>query len=1110
MAAPKVNYTPRSPFVDILAFLCYLVTTRWPPFRRLRSLRKALNAREVTPMAQLPALDQAQQTVAELVERFARNVDEYQRSDYKEIEVRHEYIDPFFEALGWDVHNRAGHDEQYKDVIHEESVRVGAGIKAPDYTFRLGRERKFFVEAKKPSINVKDDAGPAYQLRRYAWSAHLPLSILTDFQELAVYDCTQRPNPSDKAGLGRVAYYTFEQYPARLPEIWETFAKENVWRGSFDRYAQSARAKRGTSEVDDEFLREIERWRDALAHNLALRNPQLCVPDLNYAVQATIDRIVFLRVAEDRGIEEYGRLQQLVNGANAYPRLTELYRQADQKYNSGLFDFAADTLSMRLGLDDKPLQSILSGLYYPQSPYEFSVIGAEILGQVYEQFLGKVIRLTAGHRAVVEEKPEVKKAGGVYYTPRYIVDYIVQHTVGELVKGKSPAEIAGSQSRATGRRKLVTGNRQPETDNPPLRVLDPACGSGSFLLGAYRYLLEHCLNWYAAHDPEKWAAAKQPPIRRGAHGGWWLTTAEKKRILLTHIYGVDIDRQAVEVTKLSLLLKVLEGESQETLGQQLSYWQERALPDLGRNVQCGNSLIGPDYWQGRLMQDEEEIRRVNAFDWQAAFPEAMGAERSGASRQQLGEAAGGFDALIGNPPYIRIQMMREWAPTEVEFYKQAYVAASKGNYDIYVVFVERGLSLLNPHGRLGFILPHKFFNAQYGEPLRGLIAKGRHLSHVVHFGDQQVFENATTYTCLMFLDKAGSQHLDFVGVHSLSTWKQDGLSSAAVASSLPTLGITSRPWNFATESASTLLSKLQAFPTRLEQVTSRIFQGIKTGADRVYVVEELERAGHRILVLSRQTNAQHWLEPDLLHPLVKGGDSRRYHLSTTNRLILFPYSEHGTGKASLVAEAEFRAQYPLSWSYLLANRAYLEQREDGKMTGPRWYAYTRTQALDVMPMPKVITPDIAMHASFSLDPDGTAFFSGGVAGGYGILVLPRYSREYALGLLNSRLLEWMIRQSATQMRGGYYSFESRFIRDLPIRTIDFTDPADVARHDRMVALVERMLELHRRQAAAQTPADRELYARQIAATDREIDALVYELYGLTEEEIGVVEGCQRI
>ena len=360
-------------------------------------------------MTQLPALDQAHQAVAALVEHFARNLDAYSRADYKETEVRHEYIDPFFEALGWDVHNRAGHDEQYKDVIHEESVRVGASIKAPDYTFRLGRERKFFVEAKKPSVNVREDAGPAYQLRRYAWSAHLPLSILTDFQELAVYDCTQRPNPTDKAGLGRVAYYTFEQYPERLTEIWETFAKENVWRGSFDRYAQSARAKRGTSEVDDEFLREIERWRDALAHNLALRNPQLFVPDLNYAVQATIDRIVFLRVAEDRGIEEYGRLQQLINGANAYPRLTELYRQADQKYNSGLFDFRADTLSMKLELDDKPLQSILSGLYYPQSPYEFSVVGSEILGQVYEQFLGKVIRLTPGHRAVVEEKPEVKK-----------------------------------------------------------------------------------------------------------------------------------------------------------------------------------------------------------------------------------------------------------------------------------------------------------------------------------------------------------------------------------------------------------------------------------------------------------------------------------------------------------------------------------------------------------------------------------------------------------------------------------------------------------------------------------------------------------------------------
>ena len=225
------------------------------------------------------------------------------------------------------------------------------------------------------------------------------------------------------------------------------------------------------------------------------------------------------------------------------------------------------------------LKPILAGLYYPQCPYEFSVLPAEILGQVYEQFLGKVIRLTPGHRAKVEEKPEVKKAGGVYYTPTYIVDYIVQQTVGKLVEGKTPAARGCSASHCA--------------------ILDPACGSGSFLLGAYQYLLDYHRAVVRRRTTRRSTPrASSPPLYQGPGGDWRLTTAEKKRILLNNIYGVDIDRQAVEVTKLSLLLKVLEGETEETLGQQLSLWRERALPDLGDNIKCGNSLIGPDYFDG--------------------------------------------------------------------------------------------------------------------------------------------------------------------------------------------------------------------------------------------------------------------------------------------------------------------------------------------------------------------------------------------------------------------------------------------------------------------------------------------------------------------------------
>ncbi len=300
--------------------------------------------------------------VLQLIERFERNPAHYKRSGYKETEVRVEFIDPFFEAQGWDIHNRQARGDHDKDVIHEDAIRVGGKMLAPDYSFRVGRARKFFLEAKKPAVSLKGDVGPAYQLRRYSWSVKLPLGVLTDFEEFAVYDCRQRPKPGDKAAVGRLMYFTLDQYRDCWDEIYDVFAKESVQRGSFDRYAQQTRAKRGSSEVDAELLKEIEGWRDVLARNIALRNGALSVYELNFCVQRTIDRIIFLRMCEDRGIEGYGQLLALTNGPHTYARLGDYYRRADERYNAGLFDFRADTLTRTLVIDDKSLKPILSSL----------------------------------------------------------------------------------------------------------------------------------------------------------------------------------------------------------------------------------------------------------------------------------------------------------------------------------------------------------------------------------------------------------------------------------------------------------------------------------------------------------------------------------------------------------------------------------------------------------------------------------------------------------------------------------------------------------------------------------------------------------------------------
>ena len=574
--------------------------------------------------------DQGKDEIAKLCQYFATNRQSFLAPGVKEAHVRQSLIDPFFEALGWDMRNDSMAAPQYREVIPEDSLDVEGQQKAPDYTFRVGTLPKFYVEAKKCGVNISADPAPAYQLRRYGFSAKLALSILTDFEELGVYDCASRPRPGDKASHARIQYFGFTEYPDRWREIWDVFSREAVWSGTFDQYAASKR-KRGTSEVDSEFLKDIEGWRDVLARNLALRNSDLSADDLNAAVQRIIDRIVFLRMAEDRGLESYGQLLKLCEQPDIYDRfMSGLCRKADQKYNSGLFHFqkepgvsdAPDTLTPRLAVDDNALKPILQSLYFEHgSPYNFGVLPVEILGTVYERFLGKVIRLTAGHQAKVEEKPEVRKAGGVYYTPAYIVNYIVHNTIGKQIEGKSPADLAGGKT------------------TPPFRVLDMACGSGSFLLGAYQFLLDHCLKWYQANPSKKHAKA----VYQNAKGETRLTIAERKRILTTHIYGVDIDRQAVETTKLSLLLKALEGENDTTLSQQMTLFHERALPNLSDNIKCGNSLIASDF-----SMVPEDLVRVHAFDWPAQFSDAM--------------KAGGFDAVIGNPPYIRIQTMQESEP----------------------------------------------------------------------------------------------------------------------------------------------------------------------------------------------------------------------------------------------------------------------------------------------------------------------------------------------------------------------------------------------------------------------------------------------------------------
>jgi hypothetical protein len=629
----------------------------------------------------------------DLIARFDENLEEYTSSSFTENTAKSQFIEPFFELLGWDVVNRAGKPEARRDVLRGHSIPCGPSREAPDYIFKIGNIKAFVVEAMKPSVSIKQDANAAFQLRSYGWNSKLPIAILTNFLEFAVYDCRRRPQLNDGPEVGRLRYFV----PQDFVEKWDEFfsmilARQSVEHGRLDSFIETIKAAKGAIAVDEALLREIEIWRRELAQNIATRNPNLTQQELNYAVQMTIDRIVFLRIAEDRGIESPNRLLALTKGKRIYPRLFKLFEAAHDRYNSGLFHFreekgqssAPDRVTPGLDIDDDKLQSIIGGLDH--NIYDFSLIPVEILGQIYEKFLGNVTALTPAHHARIKEKPEVKKAGGVFYTPDYVVDYIIGATLGKMLEGLTPAQAA------------------------KLKILDPACGSGSFLVGAYRKLMEWHLDYYAGHDPEKQRQHIFPVLG----GGFRLTTWEKKRILTNNIYGLDIDPQAVEVTKLTLLLSVLEGETEESLQQFKLVYQERALPDLSNNIKAGNALIG--------------------FSWESGFPRVF----DGPNR--------GFDLVIGNPPY-GIDM----SARELQDLRERYQDDSL-SFDSYELFLLKASQLLGRNGVLSMIIPASWLTGEkYRLSRKGLL--DRLAPTVAYAMPFDVFKDAYIDAAIVVLEK---------------------------------------------------------------------------------------------------------------------------------------------------------------------------------------------------------------------------------------------------------------------------------------------------------------------------------------------------------------------
>ena len=1001
--------------------------------------------------------------VTELVRKFQNHEADYLRSVYNETQARTDFITPLLEAFGWDVYNRNDYALALREVIEEATVDVDEEpiSKKPDYELRLARQRKFFVEAKKPHVRIGKNREAAFQARRYGYSANLPIVVLTNFYQLAIYDCLPKPTGSDEVHVARILLVPYKEFPERFEELWAMLSRQAVYSGEFDARFAINPSRQGTEQFDGFFLGQVRSWRERLAADIFANTPGLGPTELTYVVQLFLLRIVFLRICEDREIERYETLKNLP-ASNTFNALIAQLRRADEFYDSGLFHLIDDdTLGVRIS--DNVLQEIINELYYPKSPYTFSVVETEVLGKIYEQFLGEVISVVDGAVEIIY-KPELRDSGGVVPTPRYIVDAIVERTLEPSLSGKSPVDLNG------------------------FTVADICCGSGVFLLSVYEAILNHYLTWYLSDNSENHIGRI---IYEGTAGKWNLTFAEKRRILQKHIRGVDIDPNATDVARFSLLLKLIENETKAGLQEFVDTNRIPVLPLLDNVIFAGNSLVCQSEWTfscGTLPPQLQE--KINPFTWGNAFPIEM--------------EEGGFHVIVGNPPYIRIQNMMEYSPEEVKFYKSRqspYSTAGQDNFDKYALFIERALTLLRTGGRLGVIIPHKFMTIQAGRALRRLIVADKFLEEIVHFGIQQVFGlQVTNYTCILVLDRHGQDSVRVERVKKLETWRY-GTPGQVLNVLANRFG--EDTWQFADADTNELFGRVRVTcPDELGQV-AEIFVGVQTSADKIYIFTGIEE---NLSTVSLSWNNRNWpIERALLRPCLLDVQLLNYARPQANAWMIFPYELISDGihnSYRLIQPETMARNYPGCWAYLCARQEELARRniQGGIVSERQFYQFGRSQSLTKFSTPKIILPILSREARYAYDDANIMVTGGGNGPYYMIRSKPgaNFSNFYLLAVLNHPLSEAFVRINTSPFRGGYYSHGKQYIEHLPIPAASDDEQISIGN------LVEEIFAANNAANSARTPHQRTVFMRNAANLKEQIEARVSALFSLSENDMAIV------
>lgn len=988
----------------------------------------------------------------DLANRFQTNLAFYKetRNNYNEHSCRIEYIDPLLKILGWDVANEKGLAPQYREVIAEN---YSTPTDRPDYTMTLRGVAKFFVEAKKPAVDITRVTDPAFQTRKYGWNANHRIAVLTNFEYLAIYDTCYIPKEEDGCAVARYRIFHFSEYADRYDEIVALISRDVVYSGEFDRYLDDNFPATGgeKQQVDVLFLKQINEWRVSLSNELYRKGGRYqSLEVLNDVVQEFINQIVFLRICEDKNLPLYHKLQDTVSEPEQLQvKLEELFRSADRRYNSGMF--SGDDIVF--DLSNTVISAMITGLYYPQSPYLFNIIEPNLLGKIYEMFLTEqLVLLPDGTIGLGKKKDCLNRS--VVTTPTEIVKYIVEKTLSRACEGKTPAEILD------------------------VHIADIACGSGIFLEEAFAYLQNYCVQKYLANGEHE-------HLLEIGNGSYKLPLDEKKRILCSCIYGIDIDIHAVEVAKFSLLIKLIENETAPSVSDVTPI-----LPDLSKNILLGNSLVSSEELQG-IRVSADELIELAPFDWSSI------------------NNGNPFSVIIGNPPYVNTEGMHALLPIpEVEIYKKKYKTSHK-QFDKYFIFVEQAIRKTAENGYICYIVPNKFFKIGAGEKLRTLISKDQMLVSLDDFGDAQLFEDKTIYSSILLLQKTKQNTFIYSSIDSANKlWAGEEVSKVELNTSI----LNKLPWRLTTDiEFLTMLQKLDQISVPLTKHTE-IFNGIQTSAERptpiYWFSSEDIIAEYQDTIEIHRDSHNYTIEKAILRPYFKPTrqDERglnSYSVLQTDKRIIFPYD----GAGHLIPIDEMKESYPGTYAYL---EAYYDRlvpkcvsdsgiRDVPNATADTWYQYGRTQALTAfINTPKLIVGVLSKEPMYVLDKDDILIASGGTAGYCAVSKKADspYALEYIQAWLSNPITEKILEIVGSDFEGGFIARGTFVLSTLPFVELDFDNDVQKGIYDRVVEASREIYDINTTLSSQPAMRISTLLQTRKGVLIKEIEELIAKVYQL--------------